>query len=212
MTGSTCCSITDVEQRRGTLRERKRRAVQDDVAAIAAGLFVANGYEATTVEQIATASGLSPRTFFRYFANKESVVSHMFEVTGVDIADALMNRPSNEEPWLALRRSFDKLVQQLTELPESLPLNRMIYTTPSLYAGQLHKQVSWNKTIAEALAPRLPRTLNADERRLHAGALASAAIACLEYARSEWAAGNGKSAMATLVDTAMSAVSPLFKQ
>jgi AcrR family transcriptional regulator len=201
-----------METRQHSLRDRKRRAVQDDVAAIAFNLFIANGYEDTTVDQIAAASGLSQRTFFRYFANKEAVVSHIFEATGTDIADALADRPSDEEPWLALRRSFDDLVQRLTERSAALPLVQMIYTTPSLYASQLHKQVSWIETIAKALAPRLPQTLDTDERRLRAGALTSAAVACLEYARREWAAGNGTSVMATLVDTAMNAVSPLSKQ
>ncbi|MFG2029671.1 TetR family transcriptional regulator [Streptomyces sp. NPDC048825] len=198
-----------MEQRQYTLRDRKRRAVQDDVAGIAVDLFVANGYEDTTVDQIATAAGLSPRTFFRYFASKEAVVTHMFDTTGTDIADALAERPSEEAPWLALRRSFDGLIQQLTERPASVPLIRMIYDTPSLYAGHLHKQVRWIETIAGALALRLPQSLDADERRLRAGALASAGVACLEYARLEWIAGDGKGAMAKLLDVAMSAVSPL---
>lgn len=179
------------------------------MAAIAAELFVANGYEATTVEQIATASGLSPRTFFRYFANKESVITHMFETTGADIADALAERPSDEEPWIALRRAFDGLIRQLTEQPTAVPLIRMIYDTPTLYAGQLRKQAQWSETIAKVLASRLPQSLAADERRLRAGALASAGVACLEYARLEWIAGSGKGEIAKLVDAAMSAVSPL---
>ncbi|KQV94140.1 TetR family transcriptional regulator [Streptomyces sp. B21-101] len=179
------------------------------MAAIAAELFVANGYEATTVEQITTASGLSPRTFFRYFANKESVITHMFETTGADIADALAERPSDEEPWLALRRAFDGLIRQLTEQPTAVPLIRMIYDTPTLYAGQLHKQVQWSEIIAKVLASRLPQSLTADERRLRAGALASAGVACLEYARLEWIAGGGKGEIAKLVDAAMSAASPL---
>ncbi|MEV5644140.1 helix-turn-helix domain-containing protein [Streptomyces flaveolus] len=55
-----------------TLRDCKRQAVQQEVMAVAVDLFIANGYEATTVGRIATAAGLSPRSFFRYFANKEA--------------------------------------------------------------------------------------------------------------------------------------------
>ncbi|MFJ9565167.1 TetR/AcrR family transcriptional regulator [Streptomyces fuscichromogenes] len=198
-----------MDQRQGTLRDRKRRAVQDEVAGIAVDLFVANGYEAMTVDQIASAAGLSSRSFFRYFASKEAVVTHLFDTTGADIADALAARPADEGPWVALRRAFDGLIEQLTENPQSLALIRMIHETPVLYASHLHKQTRWNEVVAATIAPRLPESLRPDERRLQAGALASAGVACLEYARQEWVARDGEHPMADLVDVAMRAVAPL---
>ncbi|MGW0712153.1 TetR/AcrR family transcriptional regulator [Streptomyces sp. NPDC002643] len=198
-----------MEQRKPTLRDRKRLAVQEEVQAVAVDLFVANGYESTTVDQIAAAAGLSPRSFFRYFAGKEAVVTHMLDKAGTDIAAALTARPSEEEPWYALRRSFDDVIEALTVGDQALAMMRLIYDTQVLYASHLHQQAQWNEAIAEALLPRLAEAPSGDEPRLRAGALAAAGVACFEYARREWVACDGKRPVARLLDVAMAAVAPL---
>jgi AcrR family transcriptional regulator len=53
------------------LRERRRLATRAEIEHVALELFARNGSERTTVDDIATAAGVSPRTFFRYFATKE---------------------------------------------------------------------------------------------------------------------------------------------
>jgi AcrR family transcriptional regulator len=53
------------------LRERRRLATQAEIEQVALDLFARNGSERTTVDDIAAAAGVSPRTFFRYFATKE---------------------------------------------------------------------------------------------------------------------------------------------
>lgn len=61
---------------RPSLMERRRQDSRDEIVAIAIGLFVRDGFEATTVEAIAEAAGCSPRTFYRYFGSKEDVMFH----------------------------------------------------------------------------------------------------------------------------------------
>ena len=56
------------------LRERTRRAVHREIAEAGMALFLDQGFEETTVDQIAEAAGISRRSFFRYFATKEDVV------------------------------------------------------------------------------------------------------------------------------------------
>ncbi len=56
------------------LRERKRRQTLERIAETSLRLFVENGYEATTLDAIAAAAGISRRTFFYYFKSKEDVL------------------------------------------------------------------------------------------------------------------------------------------
>ena len=60
-------------------RERKRRETLQRIAEMGLKLFIANGYEATTLEAIAAASGISARTFFYYFKSKEDILLAVFD-------------------------------------------------------------------------------------------------------------------------------------
>ncbi|WP_246234280.1 TetR/AcrR family transcriptional regulator [Streptomyces boluensis] len=61
-----------------SLNERRKAATRRDIAQTAAALFVEHGPRATRAEDIARAAGISPRTFFRYFATKEESVTPVF--------------------------------------------------------------------------------------------------------------------------------------
>ncbi len=56
------------------LRERKRRETLHRIAEQGLKLFLSNGYEATTLDAIAEAAGISRRTFFYYFKSKEEIL------------------------------------------------------------------------------------------------------------------------------------------
>jgi AcrR family transcriptional regulator len=85
------------------LRERKKRRTRDALTDAAYALFRAKGFEATTVDEIAAAVEVSPRTFFRYFTSKEDVALAPLNQQLAAMLAALAARPAGESVITALR-------------------------------------------------------------------------------------------------------------
>jgi AcrR family transcriptional regulator len=186
------------------LRERTRRAVRKELQTVAIGLFLQQGFEATTVEQIAEAAGLSRRSFHRYFASKDDVLTAALEESGATIVTGIAARPGSDSPWLALRRGFDDLVAGAG--PEAVPLIRAMLHSTALSSSHAQKEASWQQAMSDALEPRLP---DSPDRPLRARALAAAALACLTTAQLDWITDDGARPLGPLLDTAMTAIAPL---
>ncbi|MFJ5303177.1 TetR/AcrR family transcriptional regulator [Streptomyces sp. NPDC088350] len=187
------------------LREMTRRAVRTQIAETAMTLFVAHGFEQTTVDQIAAAVGMSGRSVFRYFPTKEDmVVGHMDEI-GDRLAEALAARPLDEDPWTALRHAVRPHLDQLTaDADTNVAVARMLDATPALRPALLNKRARW----AETLLPDVTRRLRGPTRtrELRARAIVSSALACLNVAVDEWARTGGTRPIGDLLDTALNAV------
>jgi len=76
-------------------RESKRRETRDALIASATKLFAENGYQATTVADIATDAGVAPRTFFGYFPTKEAVLFVPLDALASDFEHALATSPDD---------------------------------------------------------------------------------------------------------------------
>ena len=188
-----------------TLRDRATRAVRAEIAAVAVRLFLEQGFDKTTVDQIATEAGLSRASFFRYFGSKEDVLLGHLEELGHRVADALAARPADEPAWQALRRSFDPLITERLAYPdEGLTLRRILHDTPSLQARQLGKQLGWQALLAPEVARRLG--VPDDPRDPRPRALVAAALGCVNVAVDAWTAAEGTVPLPDLVDQAMDAV------
>jgi AcrR family transcriptional regulator len=79
-------------------RERKVAATRRTILDCARSLFEAQGYGETTVEQIAAAADVAPRTFFRYFPTKESLLFANFDDVRRSMLHELQSRPVDEDP------------------------------------------------------------------------------------------------------------------
>ena len=84
------------------LRERKKRRTRATLVDAAAELCLARGYDNTTVEQIAAAADVSPRTFSRYFPTKVSVVAAITDELDALIAEAMDRLPDGLTAYDAL--------------------------------------------------------------------------------------------------------------
>jgi AcrR family transcriptional regulator len=97
-----------------SLRERQRAQIRADIRRAAFRLFIERGYDAVTTEEIASAAGVSPRTFFRHVPTKEELLLAPLRHGGAAIVSLLEERPAAESPDVALvnaivvrTRSFD---------------------------------------------------------------------------------------------------------
>ncbi len=134
-------------------RQRKKNATRDRIRASALRLFSEHGYDATTVEQIAAAAGVSHMTFFRYFPAKEDVaLSDSYDPL---LAGLLKQTPAT---WPLIDRIRTALLQGLRQLSDAdrdtlLAQNKLIVATPALRERLWASQMDTQQLILQALAP-----------------------------------------------------------
>ena len=106
---------------------KKREAI----AQAAGALFRAHGFEATTVDQVAAAAGVSRRTVFRYFASKDDLVFPHAEAR-VEAFRGLLVREGEEGRLEAVRRAARQMAEYFSERREELLLQqRLIEEVPA---------------------------------------------------------------------------------
>ncbi|NJP42169.1 TetR/AcrR family transcriptional regulator [Actinacidiphila epipremni] len=188
------------------LRELTRRTVRAQIAERAMALFIAQGFEETTVEQIASEVGMSARSVFRYFDTKEDMVVGSMQESGALLADALERRPADEDPWRALRGALDLLLEYFAQDREAaLARARMFASTPSLRAAREQKQARWRELLVPGVLARLSGGTAAD-RELRAAAITTAVLGCLGVAVARWSDQGGEADLGAMLDAAIRAV------
>ncbi|WP_328898262.1 TetR family transcriptional regulator [Streptomyces sp. NBC_00236] len=153
------------------LRERKKQRTRDALLRAALDLFTTQGYEETTVDEIADAVEVSQRTFFRYFAGKESVVFAVQEMVESRFILELRQRPANEAPFEAMRRavlcawnSIGEAIEAIIPVELHMRAYRMIESTPSLIAAHMRRSVALEEQIAALIAEREGLDMTRDPR------------------------------------------------
>lgn len=142
---------------RGGLRERKKRRTRTALVDAAVDLFYDKGYEAATIDELAAAVDVSPRTFFRYFANKEDVILSRGADLDELLVDALAARPADEPPLLALRAAVLDMVGEAadeTDVQHFLRVQHLINNTPALLAGNLRRTADTEARLTAEIARR----------------------------------------------------------
>jgi AcrR family transcriptional regulator len=91
------------------VRERKKRRTRIAIRQAAMDLFTENGFNATTVDEIALKANISSRTFFNYFASKEQCVVFPHDELSGSLRMALLSRPAFEQPITSFREAIKEL-------------------------------------------------------------------------------------------------------
>ncbi|GHE07037.1 hypothetical protein GCM10011381_01520 [Klenkia taihuensis] len=161
--------------------------MQGELISVAQRLFGEHGYEDTTVDAIATAAGMSRRSFFRYFSSKEELVLGKYELVGEQLQDALQARPDDEPLWDALQAMFAAISGKA--VPDASAqtvhaIERVVEESPSLRAGYLYRlDVMQRLLVAEARDRAVRAGVPYAEDDPTPEALVGSAFACMTAAR-----------------------------
>ena len=178
-------------------RERRRLRVRAEISAAAIRLASERGYDQVTVDDIAAAVDMAPRTFFRYFASKDDVLFTDQSEKLERLRAAIAARPPGEPILRSVREAFMSLANSFEHDRQlTLAKAKLIAETPSLSACSMERQTEWQQLIADAVANRLGVTSNDD---LRAQVVAGMAVAALQSAHHVWIAGGGRKHLPDLV-------------
>lgn len=180
-------------------RQRKKAETRDRIRACALRLFLEQGYDATTVEQIAAAAGVSHMTFFRYFPAKEDVVLS-------DSYDPMIARLLEQTPdgWPLLKRIRSALLEGLAQVYENdrdtlLAQNRLIAATPALRDRLWADQIATQQLFLRALGDGGEH----DHRpSLQVRVTVAACLAAASTAILAWVENDGTPELPDLIDAA----------
>lgn len=201
-----------------TLRERKKQRTREALLRTALELFTTQGYEHTTVDDIAAAVDVSQRTFFRYFAGKEEAALALQDMTVAHFLEAVRERPPHEAPMQALRRAvlegwdtLNEAIEAVAPVELYLRMYQVIESTPVLLAAHLRRSAEIEEAIARILAEREGVDLDTDPRPRLAVAVFGGVMRLTER---QWSTGEDVSldAMRALTVSHLEQVGPALSE
>jgi AcrR family transcriptional regulator len=179
-------------------RQRKKAATRDRIRASALRLFGEQGYDATTVEQIAAAAGVSHMTFFRYFPTKEDVAL-------TDSYDPLIGALIEQTPatWPLVQRIRTALVQGFRQVYDTdrdtlLAQNKLIVSTPVLR----ERLWAYQMTTQQAILAALGAGQRDPEPSLQTRVTVAACLAAATTAVLAWVENDGTPELPDLINQA----------
>jgi len=153
------------------LRERKKARTRAAIREHALRLFREQGYQRTTVEQIAAAAEVSPSTFFRYFPSKEDLV--LQDDMDTRMVEAFERQPAGLGPIAAIRGAIREVLESYNEadLDVIRETTTLAMTVPEVRARAMDEFGRTITVVSEALAKRAGRPADDLAVRTIAGAI-----------------------------------------
>ncbi|MEW9550380.1 TetR/AcrR family transcriptional regulator [Nonomuraea sp. NPDC050783] len=161
-------------------RERKKRETRQRIVMAALRLIEEQGYEETTVAQIAAAADVDPKTFFNYFRSKDEVLFVDTERDFDVLLRAIAARRPEESPGQVLARMIGEYAAHRrprvsAREPEELStVARVVLSTPALQAKGLYMLLDLQQRIADELLKAFPGRLDPITAAAMTGALLGA--------------------------------------
>lgn len=170
------------------LRERKKEATREALAAAALRLAVERGADHVTVEDIAAEADVSVRTFFNYFCSKEQAIVAPHPGRVEEVTADLLARPASEPPLQAIHGALDASAQRYAQRAEEWSLReQLLRSHPALMRWHLEGFAQLEGRLVEAVGARLgvdPAT------HVYPSLVVSVALATLRQAITWWRTPN----------------------
>src|SRR6516162_1418478 len=147
-----------------TLLARKQELVRDAIWNAAVDLFAESGFDETTVEQIAEAAGVSPRTFFRYFSSKYDLLAKGVVPLGAALSKAISECPADYSLSEAMREAVLHVARQAAAYPRTEKILQVAQKYPAARQAQMSRVTEVESQVAQAYAGRTKRLKRGDIR------------------------------------------------
>lgn len=174
--------MIDTKNAASDLRERKRQLTLDLIAKTGLKLFMENGYEETTLDAIAAASGISRRTIFYYLKSKEDVLlAHESGNIPRLLRPTFLQQSPKQSPLDAARKTF-LILASMYETTESVMADRILRSIETLRLRKEALHVQLEDVLAEAMYELWPDPARRPALRL----TAMMAMGALRFAKENW--------------------------
>ncbi|MFD9225329.1 TetR/AcrR family transcriptional regulator [Streptomyces sp. NPDC060064] len=200
-TPSRDSSVAEAQPQPG-LRERKKLKTRIAIRRATYGLIAEQGYEATTIEQIAEAAEVSPSTVFRYFPTKKDIV--LTDEYDPVMETALRARPAGEDPLESIRHVMTHALRTFIheEREEVIQRTRLMAEVPAIRARMTETMATTSELLVQALADRTGR----DRDDLDVRVFTAAVLGALREVMLYWAARDHQDDLIELVDRALTTI------
>lgn len=200
-----------------SLRERKKLATRLLLRRAALELVAERGLANVTVEDIAEAAEVSPRTFFNYFASKEAVLfggdSDRAAALRAAIVSAVPGQPARDALRLVLTQDSEAMASELRSLggdpAEWVRRMKVARTDPHVRAAHAAQMSMIERAIAEGLAARLGADQETDP---YPGILAAASVSMVRACLTFWAGSGGAIPLGQVIDQAFKTLADGFPE
>ncbi|TXS53171.1 TetR family transcriptional regulator [Streptomyces sp. uw30] len=184
------------------LRERKKIKTRTAIRDATYALIKEQGYDATTIEQIAERAEVSPSTVFRYFPTKEDIV--LTDEYDAILLDELRKRPA-DEPWMQSLRYVMRLAitAATEEEPEAIKLrSHLLVQVPAVRSRMLESMSVTGRMLSEAVAERTGLAQDSFEARVFTMSLIGGLAEISLY----WAENDFRDDLGDLLDRALDVI------
>lgn len=188
------------------LRERKQQQTRERLKRAAMALFLERGFEATTIDDIATKADMSRRSFFHYFASKEDVVAAWQEDAAAALVAEILARPADESMLTAAENAIAAAVKRI-DPAEAAAMSRLKRDNPALRARDQLKYEKLEQALAEGLTQRSGR--NSD--RLKARLVAMISIGAMRVGGESWIGEGAREKPEAFVKRTFDAIRAILK-